>query len=62
MNIKEMKEIRDILLQARNDPEYNMGSPRALDHLLVHVVGIIECILEEDEKDNELQDTSIPDK
>ena len=41
-----LKEIRDVLLLARDEPDYNIGSPRALDHLLVHVVALIDALLD----------------
>lgn len=46
MNKDELNEIRDILLQARNETDYSIDSPQALDHLLVHVVRLIDVILE----------------
>lgn len=41
-----LTEIRDVLLQARDAPDYNIGSPRALDHLLVHVVALIDALID----------------
>lgn len=35
--------IKNVLLKARNETDYNIGSPAALDHLLVHVVYAIEA-------------------
>lgn len=42
-----LNEIRYVLLKSRDTAEYNMGSPRALDHLLVHVVALIEALIED---------------
>ncbi|MBY5821462.1 hypothetical protein [Rhizobium leguminosarum] len=42
-----LKEIRDVLLVARNEPDYNIGSPRAIDHLLCHLVAAIDAIIDE---------------
>jgi hypothetical protein len=47
MNTIRLKEIHDILLNARSHPQYQIGSPDAIDHLLVHVVGIIQALLDE---------------
>jgi len=44
------REIRKVLLEARDNPNYAIGSPAAIDHLLVHVVALIdELQLLEDE-------------
>lgn len=50
-----LKEIRDVLLLARDAPDYNIGSPRALDHLLVHVVGLIDALLDDKSDDSETE-------
>lgn len=42
--IPRLREIADVLMQARSAPDYSMGSPRALDHLLTHVVAALEDI------------------
>jgi len=42
-----LKEIRDVLMVARNEPDYNIGSPRAIDHLLCHLVAAIDAIIDE---------------
>jgi len=47
VNTVRLKEIHDILLNAKNHPQYQIGSPDAIDHLLVHVVGIIQALLDE---------------
>jgi len=47
MDKDKLKNIRDVLLQVRNETDYNIGSPQALDHLLVHVVHLIDAILDE---------------
>jgi len=44
---KRLTEIRDVLLLARDAPDYNMGTPRAIDHLLVHLVAVIDALIEE---------------
>lgn len=46
---ERLAEIKAVLLEARNTPDYNIGSPRALDHLLVHVVAIIDELMERSE-------------
>lgn len=46
MDIKSMHEIKEVLKEARHTAHYNMGSPQALDHLLMHVVYLIEAILD----------------
>ena len=43
-SVSRLQEIASVLLEARNAPDYNVGSPRALDHLLTHVVGALEDI------------------
>lgn len=51
MDIKSLHEIKDVLREARYNPHYSIGSPQAIDHLLMHVVYAIEAILDEpDEK------------
>jgi len=47
MDTDKMKEIKDVLLQVRHETDYNIGSPQALDHLLCHVVSLIDAILDE---------------
>jgi len=42
-----LHKIKNVLLKARNETDYNIGSPAALDHLLVHVVYAIEAFEEE---------------
>jgi hypothetical protein len=42
---ERLKEIRDVLLEARYTTDYNIGSPAALYHLLVHVVALIDALL-----------------
>lgn len=49
---ERLTEIRDVLLTARNEAAYNMGSPEALDHLLVHVCYVIEAILKDGESND----------
>jgi hypothetical protein len=42
--MSRLQEIARVLLEARNAPDYNIGSPRAIDHLLTHVVAALEDI------------------
>jgi hypothetical protein len=44
---KRLQEIKVVLLRAREAPDYNMGTPRAIDHLLVHVVALIDALIDE---------------
>ncbi len=54
MNTQSLNEIKDVLREARYNPHYSMGSPQAIDHLLMHVVYAIEAILDgPDDKDKE---------
>lgn len=39
-----LAEIRKVLTEARRTPDYNMGSPAALDHLTVHVIALIDAL------------------
>lgn len=50
MNEDRLIEIKDTLLNARNSFHYNTGSPTALDHLLVHVVYLIDGLIEDERK------------
>lgn len=36
--------IRAALVEARNTTDYQIGSPAALDHLVVHIIGLIDAI------------------
>lgn len=39
---KRLKEIREVLIEARKTPDYDIASPRAFDNLVVHVIAAIE--------------------
>ncbi len=53
MNVKSLNEIKEVLKEARHSAHYNMGSPQAIDHLLMHVVYLIEVIIDGAEKSKE---------
>jgi hypothetical protein len=41
-----LAEIRDNLLEVRNHAQFNIGSPAAIDHLLVSLVCVIDALQE----------------
>ncbi len=44
--VEQLAGIKDALLKARYEPDYCAGTPRAIDHLLMHVVYLIEAIID----------------
>lgn len=48
MNEKEiiptLDQIKENLLAVRNDTNFNIGSPAAIDHLLISIVLVIDAI------------------
>lgn len=39
-----LDEIKENLLEVRNHTHFNIGSPQAIDHLLISLVAIIDAI------------------
>lgn len=39
-----LDEIRANLLEVRNHVQFNIGSPQAIDHLLISIVSVIDAI------------------
>lgn len=43
--VPTLDEIRANLLDVRNHTHFNIGSPQAIDHLLISLVAVIDAIL-----------------
>lgn len=39
-----LEEIKQNLLEVRNHTHFNIGSPQAIDHLLISLVAVIDAI------------------
>jgi len=46
VSVEKLNELKDVLLKAREAPDYCVGSPRAIDHLLMHVVYLIDIMVD----------------
>lgn len=44
--VPTLAELRDNLLQVRNHTHFNIGSPQAIDHLLITIVAVIDALEE----------------
>lgn len=45
--IPTLEDIKQNLLEVRNHTHFNIGSPQAIDHLLISLVAVIDVIREE---------------
>lgn len=40
-----LEDIRSNLLEVRDNVHFNIGSPQAIDHLLISIVAVIDAIM-----------------
>lgn len=48
--VPTLDEIKANLLEVRNHTQFNIGSPSAIDHLLISIVALIDAIQAADKR------------